>query len=119
MSIEKIISKLMEQLPDALGAILVDWEGEAIAFSSRMDAGDDDFALKVVGAHNGLILSQLRACMSATVEEVVVATSARTTLIVPVTEDYSLILVQKREPHTGHSLMKMRQSALSLYNEVN
>ena len=84
MSFQKILKDLVERLPDALGAILADWEGESVDQVSRIG----DYEIKVIGAHKGIILTNMRLAMrdlgTDTLEEIMVTTERSQTLILPV-----------------------------------
>ena len=56
MPFKAILKELVEVTPGASGAILADWEGEAVEQCCHYD----DFELKVIGAHKGIILNQMK-----------------------------------------------------------
>ncbi len=56
MPFHAILKELVDAVPDAVGAILVDWEGEAVQEYCHCDSYD----IRFVGAHKGIILSRLR-----------------------------------------------------------
>lgn len=53
MPFKAILKNLVEKTPGATGAILLDWEGEAVAVFSKTP----DLDLPAVGAHKGIILN--------------------------------------------------------------
>lgn len=118
MSFQKILEELLERLPDALGAILADWEGEAVDQVSRIG----DYEIKVIGAHKGIILTNLRLAMrdlgTDTLEEIMVTTAHSQTLILPVTSEYYLVLPLKRNETFGLALFEARRTITQLRREI-
>jgi len=53
---KRILTELVTAVPGASGAILADWEGEAVEQFSFYD----DFEMKLIGAHKGIILNRVR-----------------------------------------------------------
>lgn len=56
MPFNEILKELVENVPHAVGAILVDWEGEAVQEYCHCDPYD----IRFVAAHKGILLSRLR-----------------------------------------------------------
>ena len=75
MSFEDILKNLVDTVPKAIGAILVDWEGEAVMEQCHCDPYD----IRFIAAHEGIILARLKEMQSAAqtgeVEDVVVTSS--------------------------------------------
>ncbi len=92
MPFKSLLNRLLEDIPGALGAIIIDWEGEAVDQVARIS----DYDIKLLGAHSGIILHLLRETLtridSGELEEVVFRTGDNKTLIAPLTEDYLLVL---------------------------
>ncbi|KIH77055.1 Predicted regulator of Ras-like GTPase activity, Roadblock/LC7/MglB family [Geoalkalibacter ferrihydriticus] len=103
MSLNTILTNIVDQIPGALGAILVDWEGEAVEHVSHMD----DFELKLLGAHHGIILENLRQVAQrldkTDVEEIVVQARRLRVLISPVSPEYFLVLTLQRRSLIAHA----------------
>ena len=118
MPLKQALRQLVEHVPESLGAILVDWEGEAVEQVSRID----DYELKVIGAHKGVILSNLRDIMarlgSDSLEEIVVDTERTETLVMPVTGEYFLVFTCAKGDHLGLALFEARRCAASLRAEI-
>ncbi len=55
MAFKRILGKLIDAVPGSCGALLADWEGEAVDQVARMD----DYELKVIGAHKGIIFNRI------------------------------------------------------------
>jgi len=54
MPFQPILKNLVESVPGAVGAILVDWEGEAVQEYSHGTTYD----IRFIGAKNGVILTR-------------------------------------------------------------
>ncbi|MEA3363038.1 MAG: roadblock/LC7 domain-containing protein [Thermodesulfobacteriota bacterium] len=108
MPFKSLLNRLLEDIPGALGAIIVDWEGESVDQVARVD----EYDIKVLGAHSGVILSHLRGALSRVdggiLEDVVIRTDQNKTLVAPLTEDYLLILQLGLESITARATYKMR-----------
>ncbi len=86
------LNQLLDDVPGALGAIIVDWEGEAVDQVSSLG----DYDIRLIGAHNGIILSRMQETFehvdAGELEEVVIRTTLSRTMIRPLTEDYLILL---------------------------
>jgi len=118
MPFKTILTELVENVPGAQGAIIADWEGEAVDHVSRID----DYELKVIGAHKGVILYNLREVVrrldGGCLEELVISTEKTQTLVLPVTEDYFLVLTLERGDVLGRALFESRRCVLRLKEEI-
>lgn len=118
MSFQKILGELIENVPEALGVILADWEGEAVDQVSRIG----EYEIKVIAAHKGIILTNMRQAMrdldSDSLEEIIVTTESSQTLILPVTSDYYLVLMMKRNEMFGRALFEARRTIAQLRREI-
>ncbi|MCW9049383.1 MAG: roadblock/LC7 domain-containing protein [Deltaproteobacteria bacterium] len=92
MPFKSLLNRLLKDIPGALGAIIIDWEGEAVDQVARIN----EYDIKLLGAHSSIILSHLKEALShidsGELVEVVINTGENKTLIVPLTEDYLLVL---------------------------
>lgn len=119
MGMKEDLALLMATVPGALGAILVDWEGEAVDHAAGMDVYD----LKVIGAYSGAILMNLRATVDRfdddALEELVVVTAEVQTIMRLVTRDYFLVFTcRKDEAVLGRALFESRRCALRLRDDI-
>jgi predicted regulator of Ras-like GTPase activity (Roadblock/LC7/MglB family) len=55
-----ILRDLVIDTPGAIGALFLDWEGETVEMLSERPFDADDHDLKVMGAYQGIFLTQLR-----------------------------------------------------------
>jgi predicted regulator of Ras-like GTPase activity (Roadblock/LC7/MglB family) len=118
MSFKVLLGQLVASVPGAQGAIIADWEGEAIDQVGLMD----DYDLKIIGAHKGVILHNMREVVTRLgddrLSEIVITTTQAQTLVLPVTNDYFLVLVLDRSDTLGRALFEARRCAQALMAEV-
>lgn len=118
MSFKVLLNSLIERVPGAQGAIIADWEGEAVDHAGDMD----DYDLKVIGAHKGVILHNMREVVGRlgddVLKEIVVTTKEAQTLILPVTNDYYLVLTLDRSDMLGRALLEARRCIQALHDEI-
>ena len=92
MPFKTLLNRLLEDIPGAVGAIIVDWEGEAVDQVARID----DYEIKVLGAHSGIILGFLREALmrleGGDLDELVFRSGENKILLAPLTDEYVLIL---------------------------
>ena len=118
MPFKTLLNTLVERVPGAQGAIIADWEGEAVDQVGIMD----DYDLKIIGAHKGVVLHNMREVVDrlgdGDLKEIVISTKQTQTLIMPVTKDYFLVLVLDRSDMLGRALMEARRCVHALYKEI-
>lgn len=118
MPFRTLLNDLIQRVPGAQGAIIADWEGEAVDQVGFMD----DYELKVIGAHKGVILSNLREVVDRLgddhLKEIVITTGQGQTLILPVTRDYYLVLTLDRGDMLGRALHEARRCSQAIYREI-
>jgi predicted regulator of Ras-like GTPase activity (Roadblock/LC7/MglB family) len=118
MPFKAVLNQLLQDVPGALGVIIVDWEGEAVEQATRIG----EYDIKILGAHHGIILTLLREALermgSDCPEEVVIRTQQGTTLIQPLTEDYLLILQLQQGALVARAALKLRRCAEFLYDDI-
>jgi predicted regulator of Ras-like GTPase activity (Roadblock/LC7/MglB family) len=115
---KSLLNLLIERVPGAQGAIIADWEGEAVDQVGIMD----DYDLKVIGAHKGVILHSMREVVDRLgndeLKEIIITTKQAQMLILPVTKDYYLVLTLDRSDVLGRALMEARRCIQALYKEI-
>jgi predicted regulator of Ras-like GTPase activity (Roadblock/LC7/MglB family) len=118
MSFEGILKELVDSVPLAIGAILVDWEGEAVMEHCHCDPYD----IRFIAAHKGIILSRLKemhcAAQIGQVEDVVVTSSKGHLIIGCIDQDYSLVMNVERTSPTGRALHHFRRAVSELKKEI-
>ncbi|TLM65197.1 MAG: roadblock/LC7 domain-containing protein [Deltaproteobacteria bacterium] len=118
MSFKVLLGQLVGNVPGAQGAIIADWEGEAVDQVGLMD----DYDLKIIGAHKGVILHNMREVVARLgddhLSEIVITTSRAQMLVLPVTSDYYLVLTLDRSDSLGRALFEARRCAQALQREI-
>lgn len=118
MTFKLILGDLLAAVPGADGAILADWEGEAVDQVTSMD----DYRLKVIGAHKGVILANFREVVrrleGSELKEIVITSNRMRIVIMPITHEYFLVLTLGRDNALGQALFAMRRCVLQLQNEI-
>jgi len=113
-----IIRELVEGTAAAGGAILADWEGEAV----EQHCLDDVYELKVLGAHKGIILNRMREAQAelplGELVDAVITTGKQHVIIGAVGPDYSLVMTLAREAIIGLALYRFRQTVKLLEKEI-
>ncbi|GFE57847.1 roadblock/LC7 domain-containing protein [Geobacter sp. AOG1] len=118
MPFKTILRELVETVPGASGAILADWEGEAVEQYCHYD----DFELKVLGAHKGILLNhfkELHAGLSTgDLEEAIITTATQHVIVGTIGPDYSLVMTLNRNAILGQALYYFRQALKRLTKEI-
>ena len=117
MSFEVILKDLVERVPHAIGAILVDWEGEAVMEHCHCDPYD----MRFIAAHKVIILARLKEMQSiddvGAIEDVAVTASREHLIIGCINQDYSLVMSIARRCPLALALYNFRQAIAELKKE--
>ena len=94
MPFKAILKELVGQVHGAQGAILLDWEGEAVEQHSVLS----DYEIKFIGAHMGIILYNLKRNLNEElgdddVKWLTLDLDSRRIAVFPVDRDYFVVLV--------------------------
>jgi len=118
MPFQGILKTLVEKTPHAVGAILVDWEGEAVQEWCRCDP----YEIRVIGAHNGIILDRLKEMRASeqvgAIEDVVVTASDRHLIVGCIDDEYSLVMDVGRVCPVLLALYHFRAAVRQLKKEI-
>lgn len=118
MSLEVILKELVNQVPRSIGAILVDWEGEAVMEQCVCDP----YEIRFIAAHKGIILTRLKEMKSAEqigeVEDVVVTSDKGHLFIGCIDEYYSLVMNIERSSPVGPAMHHFRRAITELKKEI-
>jgi len=114
----EILKHLVDSIPGATGAILADWEGESVAFHSV----GDDFELKVIAAHKGIIMGHLRRIHDqlapGELQETVITAESIQIITGAITRDYSLVLTRQPLVPLAIVLRRFRSAVEELRKEI-
>lgn len=118
MSYEVLLKDLVGLVPLAIGAILVDWEGEAVMEHCHCDPYD----IRFIAAHKGIILAHLKEMQSTAhigdVEDVVVTSSKGHLFIGCIDQDYSLVMNIEHDSPVSVALYHFRRTIGLLRKEI-
>ncbi len=118
MPFQTILRTLVDAVPHAVGAILVDWEGEAVQEYCHCDPYD----MRFVAAHKGIVLARLREThtdnLAGEIEDVVVTSEHQVLLIGAVDKDYSLVLQAARTCPTALARYHFHDALSRLKKEI-
>jgi predicted regulator of Ras-like GTPase activity (Roadblock/LC7/MglB family) len=113
-----ILKELVDSTPGATGAILADWEGEAV----EQHCLYDDYELKVIAAHKGIVLSQMRQVHAAfpgeELRDAVITTASQHILTGLIGTDYSLVMTLDRKGMVGLAMYRFRKALDILEKEI-
>lgn len=119
MPFKGILGGLVDSVAGANGALLADWEGEAVDQATSLDV----YRLQVIGAHTGVILTHVREVLRRLAggepKEFVIAAKRMRIVILPVTQEYFLVLTLDRDAALGRALFEARRCARRLRDEIN
>lgn len=109
----KILTTLVEKTPQAIGAIVVDWEGEAVQEFCRCDP----YEVRCIAAHQEIILKRLsilhQTLDGGAMESVSITTSTHQLIIGPINREYFLALHIHKNPAAAYALYNF-QTALAV-----
>jgi predicted regulator of Ras-like GTPase activity (Roadblock/LC7/MglB family) len=94
---KRLLTNLVEAVPGATGAILADWEGEAV----EQYCHGDTFEMKVTAAHWGILLDRLKGLhekyQTGQVQESVITTDGHYAIVGAIGAEYTLVMTMTRE----------------------
>ncbi|UFS68761.1 roadblock/LC7 domain-containing protein [Geomonas sp. RF6] len=118
MPFKLLLTELVEGVPGASGAILADWEGEAVEQHTLLDP----YEMKVTAAHWGIILSSMKGMGKklpmGDVGEGIITTDAQHVLVGAVGEDYTLVMTLSRSTLPLMALRSFRCTVERLKKEI-
>ena len=118
MPYKTILKSLVDRTPDSIGAILVDWEGEAVQEYCHCDPYD----IRFIAAHKGIILARLKeqhtSGIVGVIDDVVISTSECHLIIGSIDDDYSLVMSTTRSCPVGLALYHFRSAVTELKKEL-
>jgi predicted regulator of Ras-like GTPase activity (Roadblock/LC7/MglB family) len=119
MPFNYLLTYLLVDVPQAVGAIFVDPEGEAVEWVTRHN---DPFDLKVEGAYHSIFMRQLDQVASSadtgTISSLVLEGSQLVTLTQALPRGYYVVLVVDRSGSKAHALHRLRCAAEVIAEEI-
>ncbi len=118
MPFKTLLTKLVEDVPGASGAILADWEGESVEQYSF----GDPFDMKVTAAHSGIVLTLLKGLQGkysvGQVRETVITTDQQYVIAGTLGDDYPLVMTMNQNALPLVALRSFRETAGLLMKEI-
>ncbi len=118
MPFKALLGEMLKRVPGGQGAILADWEGEAVDQVGLMD----DYDLKLIGAYKGVILTNLRDVANRLnndqLKEIIITTDRAQMIVLPVTLEYFLVFTLNRSDVLGRALVEARRCIHALQKEI-
>jgi predicted regulator of Ras-like GTPase activity (Roadblock/LC7/MglB family) len=119
MPFNYLLTNLLVDVPNAVGAIFVDPEGEAVDWVTRHT---DPFDLKVEGAYHSIFIRRLAELAvrieAGQVSSYILEGSTLTTLTHALPDGYYVVLVVDRNGSRGHALHHLRLTAEVIAQEI-
>jgi predicted regulator of Ras-like GTPase activity (Roadblock/LC7/MglB family) len=119
MPFNYLLTNLLVDVPQAVGAIFVDPEGEAVEWVTRHD---DPFDLKVEGAYHCIFMRQLEQLTAnvdaGAIDSFMIEGSRLATLTQALPDGYYVVLVVDRSGSRAYALHRLRRAAEVIANEI-
>jgi predicted regulator of Ras-like GTPase activity (Roadblock/LC7/MglB family) len=114
----EILAELVGGIPGAVGAVFVDWDGEAVDQFGHIP----EFDIRVFGAHWGIIVNLVKQLLSSKeygrTQLIILSSERRDVLIQTVSSDYFVILSMKRGSHLGMAIKQLDRVSAALREEM-
>lgn len=118
MPFKRILQTLVEATPGATGAVLADWEGEAVEQYCRID----EFEMKVIGAHKGIILGRARELHQklalGEIEDITITSARQHHLVGAVGPDYVVVMTLARSALPAVAMRQLRMAVELFKKEI-
>lgn len=118
MSFEMILKNLVCLVPEAVGAILVDWEGEAVMEYCYCDP----YNIRFIAAHQAIIVAQIKDLLiipaSGEIEEVIITSTAGHLIIGCINKEYYLVMDIERRGQVSTALNHFRHAITEFKREI-
>jgi len=119
MPFHTILAELVNGIPKAIGAILIDWEGEAVQEYCHCTPYD----IRFMAAHQAIILNRLRELYNSAgednpIQDFVITTDQAHLLIGCIDDDYSLMMSIERDCPLHMALYRFRGTITELRKEI-
>jgi predicted regulator of Ras-like GTPase activity (Roadblock/LC7/MglB family) len=113
-----ILKELLDAVPGSTGAILADWEGEAVEQACHYDV----FDLKVIGAHKGILLNLMKEAHqkmdAGELRHTVISTDGQHLLTGPIGPDYFLVMTLDKTAIVGLAIRHFQAAIDRMYKEI-
>lgn len=118
MPFKTLLTTLVEAVPGATGAILADWEGEAV----EQHCEGDPYEMKVTAAHWGILLTRLKELhgkyATGPIQESMISTDEQHVIVGAIGDEYALVMTMSRDALPLVALRSFRETAGLLKKEI-
>jgi len=119
MPFNYLLTNLLVDVPQAVGAIFVDPEGESVEWVTRHG---DPFDLKVEGAYHSIFMRRMETVVTrmkvGAIDSLVLEGSRLITLTQALPDGYYVVLVVDRSGSRGQALHRLRRAAEVIAQEI-
>ncbi len=119
MPFNYMLTNLLVDVPEAVGAIFLDDEGEAVEWVTRHN---DPFDLKVEGAYHSIFVRRLATISAGSkigkLKHYIIKGEALTALTHPLPDGYYLLLIMDRPGPLGKAVYHLEHAAEVLAKEL-
>jgi predicted regulator of Ras-like GTPase activity (Roadblock/LC7/MglB family) len=116
---KSILQNLVQSTAGATGAILIDWEGEAVELYSP---AANEFDIKILGAHQNIIFNRIREIRqrvpSQAISNTVITTDQQHLILGAIGDDYTLVTTLERNALVGRALVHVQRAIKLLEKEI-
>jgi predicted regulator of Ras-like GTPase activity (Roadblock/LC7/MglB family) len=114
----EILAELVGGIPGAVGAVFVDWDGEAVDQFGHIP----EFDIRIIGAHWGAILNLIKNLLRnkklGAPHLIMFSSEKREVLVQSITAEYFVVLSMKRGSHLGHAIKQLEAVVRALRREM-
>ncbi|MDY0003699.1 MAG: roadblock/LC7 domain-containing protein [Polyangia bacterium] len=114
----ELLAELVGDIPGALGAVFIDWEGEAVDQFSHIPVMD----ILLVGAHWGVVLRQVRELLLkhgwGEPQVLLLNGQEREILIKPIAGEYCVVLAMRSGTHIATALESLNRVCAKIQREM-
>lgn len=114
MPFNYLLTNLLVDVPEAVGAIFVDPEGEAVDWVTRHN---DPYDLKIEGAYHSIFKRRLEL-IEGDVKHYTIQCDRLTSLTHALPDGYYLVLVLDRQGITGRAMHHLKRTAQAVAREL-
>lgn len=119
MPFKAILKNLVEKTPGATGAILLDWEGEAVADFSKAP----DIDLPAVGAHKGIILNLAKDALTRLrggdgVKAIGISTDVARIALSTIKEGYYVVMTLEKTKPISRAFFESKKAIKNIEREM-
>ncbi len=114
----EILAELVGEIPGALGAVFLDWDGEAVDQFSHIPV----FDILLMAAHWGIVLRYVHELMGKHTwgeTQLVVLNGPDTDILIkPITDEYAVVLTMKAGHHLAHAIDAVNKFSATIEQEM-